>query len=81
MDEMLGDAGYIDVTKNCDTDEIDGLKLLIARRAYDLACHTVAYLDDDVVWRKGKGHTSCQIVEEDVPDMTQFPYRGADGSK
>ena len=44
----------------------------LARRAYDLACHTVSYLDNDVGWRMGKGYTAARIVENDVPDMTTW---------
>lgn len=49
------------------------LNAIIARRAYDFACHTVSYLDNDVGWRMGKGYTAAQIVENDVPDMTAWP--------
>lgn len=48
----------------------------IARRAYDLVCHSVDNLDDDVAWRIGKGYTVSQIVENDISDMTEWPDEG-----
>jgi hypothetical protein len=45
---------------------------IVVRRAYDLACHVVTHLDEDVAWRKCKGHTASQIVENDIPDMTEL---------
>lgn len=46
---------------------------LIAQRAYDLACHIVEHIDEDIAWRMDKGYTASQIVENDVPDMTELP--------
>jgi hypothetical protein len=52
------------------TDEVDEV---IARHDYDLACHTVKHLSDDAAWLKCKGYTANQLVEMDIPDMTELP--------
>ena len=46
---------------------------VVARRAYDLACHVVTHCDEDIAWRKGKGYSTGQIVENDVPDLPELP--------
>jgi hypothetical protein len=48
---------------------------IMARRAYDLACHTVGSLDNDIGWLMCKGYTPSQIVEHDVSDLTEWPEK------
>jgi hypothetical protein len=65
------DALITDIIKSETLDK--QIKMLLAQRAYDLACHVVAHLDNDTAWLMGKGYTPAQIVENDVPDLTELP--------
>lgn len=71
-----GDNVQRDVAYN-----IKVIEELIARRVYDLACHVVTHCDEDIAWRKSKGYSIGQIVENDVPDMTELPKEQEEPTK
>jgi hypothetical protein len=74
---LMRDLDAVSTTTYASLDKArEAYELAIARWAYDLACHVVTYLDEDVAWRKGKGHAASQIVENDVPDMTKEDANG-----
>lgn len=68
MDE-LGDQGFVfDGADDINRDEqLEQIKLLIARRAYDFACHNFNYTTESM--------TRMFVDEaiEAIPDMTRWP--------
>ena len=71
---LIRDLDAVSTTTYASIDKAkEAYELAVARRAYDLTCHVVTHLDEDVAWRKGKGYSISEIVEDDVPDLTEWP--------
>lgn len=48
------------------------MKLVIAQRAYDLACHVLEHATSEVVG-EFFGNRIPYIIDTDIPDLTQWP--------
>lgn len=68
MNELLGDAGYIDIHKFWDSEEVAVYEQIIAQRAYDLVTHTI----DSTFVNLSTGDDRAGALEA-VPDLTEWP--------
>jgi hypothetical protein len=72
MNELLGDAGYIDVCRHGDAEAIEEMEETIARRAYDFVLHVVSNIVPNDIQQSTNQKSIAEIVET-IPDMTKWP--------
>jgi hypothetical protein len=78
LDDILDDYGFIGGRENyADLNhDLSICEGIIARRAYDLACHAVGHVSEWNAAEMEVGFKTAQDIVSDIPDMIEWPDEG-----